>query len=1037
MAGTPAVSSGLSHVLLASSAAEVRRVLTDVGLEVVAEDVAPPPGLDVTSQTALEIAQTLARHKMDVLLGKTHDHPRLATASVSRLVLLAVSQIVFKGDPRPLVAGGRAETVMVVCVVNLANDQGHERKEYVSNMRLQLSLLPSPLAWALQSKKYVTVRDVLLKAEADCAPMVSASALAIQAMAAGLVLDALNDALHSLRLRHKRAPAVVEPLDDWDYGEDEDEDAVEGGHAAVPAAGVAVPRPPSLLEVASSPPAERPKSRSREGSKLADCDAAGLVPATVFCSVNCLATHCASCNAAFEGDVRQMWCPSCYNTICPACCSSPLASFPNSIPTMVCRPCTRLQLRLYKFNHLIVPTDPWARDEALHGGYCDACGALFDFFRRRFYCQQCLRRVCSKCLVGYTSSLLSVAGSSGEVDKSPDKALIEVPSRPKCKECSGKEKPKRQEGVDWSVRTCTLCSTDFTFLVRRHWCRQCHRTICSDCSAYPLSTLQRSHPDCMCISCYRERFSPGRRGVDKSAPSCLLCGSKFTVFWRRHWCRKCGRTICSSCSAVSLSLVSRRHPNCVCKQCFLPSIFLLPEDVGRYILQFLPPRAARACMRAAKRFHRLLSLPFTFVTRLEDYYSIDNDRSLLGEGSFGVVYRCVCKRTGEPRACKVISKSKISTFGVAQLLLNEIRLHSQLDHPNTVPLYETLQSETDIFAVMGVAGDFELVDYVSDKRKVEEAVAANITCQLMNFLSYLHGEKCIVHRDLKPENIMLSSAHTTIKVVDFGLAKYMGPSTKRTGLSPLEHTVLCTPCGTLRYCAPEILAPRAYCERIPYDMVFKRDLYSVGVVLYVMLTGHLPFRSGQLGELHRQMLKGPRFDGPHSSTVPPEARDLIRQLLSINPAARPDPAEALRHPWLVGHAARAGTTQMPKRRTRAPPHEPPLLNVHVDVGPNGSLVADQLQLSAYFGGEALRALEEFVASTPPALGPVTLQQLHEQGYFETEEGKQKLDRLRLINPGLVVTPTGALTPAKPSSGQQTPEASTPTKVPSTEAISQL
>ena len=116
--------------------------------------------------------------------------------------------------------------------------------------------------------------------------------------------------------------------------------------------------------------------------------------------------------------------------------------------------------------------------------------------------------------------------------------------------------------------------------------------------------------------------------------------------------------------------------------------------------------------------------------------------------------------------------------------------------------------------------------------KVDEGVAANITTQLLGFLHYLHKDKGIVHRDLKPENIMLSSAHGTIKVVDFGLAKYLGPApAKRMSLNPAEGAILCTPCGTLRYCAPEILAPRAYRERLPYDIVFKRDIYSVGMLL--------------------------------------------------------------------------------------------------------------------------------------------------------------------------------------------------------------
>ena len=151
-------------------------------------------------------------------------------------------------------------------------------------------------------------------------------------------------------------------------------------------------------------------------------------------------------------------------------------------------------------------------------------------------------------------------------------------------------------------------------------------------------------------------------------------------------------------------------------------------------------------------------------------------------------------------------------------------------------------------------------------------------------------------------------------------------------------------------------------------------MFAAGIILYVMLTGHLPFRSGQLGELHREMMKGPSFDGPYSSTVSPEARHLIKQLLNINPVGRPDPAQAMAHTWLVTHRVQSHPTPMPKRRAWPPTHEPPLLNVHVDVGNDGQLVWDQLQLDGYFDTEeARKALECIQANTPDSQVPAVLQ----------------------------------------------------------------
>uniref|UniRef100_A0A7S1IJF5 Protein kinase domain-containing protein n=1 Tax=Eutreptiella gymnastica TaxID=73025 RepID=A0A7S1IJF5_9EUGL len=652
---------------------------------------------------------------------------------------------------------------------------------------------------------------------------------------------------------------------------------------------------------------------------------------TQYCSVNILAMYCDVCSTAFAQGDRQFWCPICRLTICSDCGSSPLSGSPNAAPAIQCRVCACQQLAAYhSSNRLVKPID-WVQERALssvNGDSCDICEAPFTFFTRRLYCQGCLRGVCRKCF------------------DSPSVA------QPWCLACSDATKsPTLREGVDWTRRTCSMCPAAFTWVNRRHWCRKCRKTICSTCSAIPLSTFQRAHPDCMCHQCYRERFQVGKRGVDKSAPSCLVCGSKFSFIWRRHWCRQCLRTICMSCSAFSLSLHKRRHPNCICRECFVPTIFRLPDDLGRHIVSFLPLKNARSCMRAAKRFHRLMALPFTWVMRLEDHYAVDNQRSRIGEGSNGVVYRCVCKKTGQPRACKVISKSKITSLSVGHSLLNEVTLHARLNHPNTVQVYETLQSETDIFVLMDVAGDFELVDYIADRQRVEDSIAANITRQLLDFLEYLHFEKHICHRDLKPENIMLSSTQPNIKVVDFGLARWFPPPFKthktENKTDKAEPRVLCTPCGTLRYCAPEILAPRAYREHTLREHVFKRDMYSVGVILYVMLVGQLPFAASTVAELHRQMKKGPRFDGTYSSTMSPVARDLIKKLMDTNPSTRLDAREARAHPYILEAGAKA-PLPMARRLPSISYHESPVLNLHVDLDEDGQLHVDEMKISSYF-----------------------------------------------------------------------------------------
>lgn len=277
----------------------------------------------------------------------------------------------------------------------------------------------------------------------------------------------------------------------------------------------------------------------------------------------------------------------------------------------------------------------------------------------------------------------------------------------------------------------------------------------------------------------------------------------------------------------------------------------------------------------------------TFVSiitdkNLTDYYSVKNE---IGAGSYGKVFQVKNKQSGETRACKQLSIKHIQNFDKFKL---EISILAKMDHPNIIKLYEVFQDKRYVYLVMEECTGGELFDKIIDKLQNDtiftEKEAAKLFKQVMNAVCYCHKEG-ICHRDLKPENLLLASKKddSPIKVIDFGLSNIF--KDKKTG----TETKMNTKVGTAYYVSPEVLSGN-------YDE--KCDVWSAGVILYILLCGDPPFNGQNDAEIYKKIkAKKFTFSNPIWKNVSDQAKDLIIKMLS-EPDVRPTAEEILQHPWI-------------------------------------------------------------------------------------------------------------------------------------------
>lgn len=263
--------------------------------------------------------------------------------------------------------------------------------------------------------------------------------------------------------------------------------------------------------------------------------------------------------------------------------------------------------------------------------------------------------------------------------------------------------------------------------------------------------------------------------------------------------------------------------------------------------------------------------------KLRDTYKIGNK---IGQGAFSSVRRLKHRETLEKRVVKTIHKKFITSEEEHRTVLTEVSLLKTLDHPNIVRLHEFYQDEKNYYIITEFCSGGELFERIISNRSLSESIAATYMEQIFSVLIYLH-DRNIVHRDLKPENLMMSSneMNSRVKVIDFGSAQEF-----------IKGTFMTDVVGTAYYIAPEVLK-KQYTE--------KCDIWSCGVILYIMLCGFPPFGGNNDREILQKVSVGRvSFPSPEWDSISFEAKDLIQKMLNLNIAQRITAREALSHTWM-------------------------------------------------------------------------------------------------------------------------------------------
>jgi len=255
----------------------------------------------------------------------------------------------------------------------------------------------------------------------------------------------------------------------------------------------------------------------------------------------------------------------------------------------------------------------------------------------------------------------------------------------------------------------------------------------------------------------------------------------------------------------------------------------------------------------------------------------------LGTGHFSKVKLGINRKTGEKVAIKIIAKPTGSKIA---MLKTEVDIMTKTEHPNVVKLFKVHETTTVLYLVMELLTGGELFDRIVAKGHYSEDDARKLTVTMLKAVLYLH-EMGIAHRDLKPENLLLKDTtdEAVVKITDFGLSKIFADSAE-------GEVVMKTACGTPGYVAPEVLTHENYSSQV--------DLWSIGVIVYILLCGFPPFYGDNDAQMFRKIKAGSyKFLSPYWDKISLDAKDFVGKLLVVDPKQRMDCRAALKHRWLV------------------------------------------------------------------------------------------------------------------------------------------
>ena len=274
--------------------------------------------------------------------------------------------------------------------------------------------------------------------------------------------------------------------------------------------------------------------------------------------------------------------------------------------------------------------------------------------------------------------------------------------------------------------------------------------------------------------------------------------------------------------------------------------------------------------------------PRAFLIRSKGTLSTNyTELKTIGSGAYAEVKLCEYRPLRQHRAVKIVHKAGLRFQQMdSDYMLKEISILIALDHPNILRCYEIFEDHWKFYIATEYCEGGELLTMISQLQRFSEKEAAEIFFQIISSVAYCHS-KGVIHRDLKPQNILLMHKHgsLSIKVADFGSSCFLDPHRKLSGCF-----------GSSYYCAPEVFRG-AYSE--------KCDIWSCGVILFILLSGSPPYNGKDNKEILKKIETAPLlFTAAEFPNLSTEALDLASQLLEINPASRITALQALSHPWV-------------------------------------------------------------------------------------------------------------------------------------------